>query len=446
MAKNRRLKRAAPTKNVESYHYPTAKGSRVPDAGAEPLITSTHPPGKYRYDSSLSPSLEWDERNPNRDQAEALIGEILDSASLEAAKAAAKKLKAMSRPFLNWAGKAERPELDVPTLPLFVHERLSTQGIVETLKGHRRNKQLTISDIFNDPQLALGDQVTKAYEHGPWSNRMILGDNLRVMNWLLRGENMGEQIQMIYMDPPYGIKYGSNFQPFVRKREVTHNDDDDLTREPEMVQAYRDTWQIGLHSYLTYLRDRLTIARDLLRPSGSLFLQIGDDNLHHARELMDELFGADNFISIITFYKTTGQASTILPQTKDYLLWYARERERMTFRQLYREKTVEDAIRTAYDWIEDTEGNRRPLTRDDKSRIHELLRDGSRLCALSGITSSGETQTQGVDFQFAGKPWKPPAGSHWKTTLSGMEILKKMNRLAVKGNSLRYVRYFTDFP
>ena len=165
----------------------------------------------------------------------------------------------MSKPFLNWAGKAERLSFDVPTLPLFIHERLSTKAILETLKGHRFDRnQETMFDLWGDPQHSVTDQVLRAYEHqDKWVNRMILGDSLVVMNSLLRYEGLGGQVQMIYIDPPYGVKFGSNFQPFVRKRDVLHNDDEDMTREPEMVQAYRDTWELGLHSYLTYLRDRL---------------------------------------------------------------------------------------------------------------------------------------------------------------------------------------------
>src|SRR5207248_10165498 len=199
------------------------------------------------------------------------------------------QLRRLGRPFLNWAGKAERLSFDVPTLPLFVHERLSTMAIVETLRGHTkeaRSVQFGMFELFGDPQRSIVDQVLKAYEHGErdkWVNRMILGDSLVVMNSLLHYEGLGGQVQMIYIDPPYGISFGSNFQPFVRKRDVGHNDDEDMTREPEMVQAYRDTWELGLHSYLTYLRDRLVVSRELLSQSGSIFVQISDDNLHHVR-------------------------------------------------------------------------------------------------------------------------------------------------------------------
>src|SRR5207244_8355355 len=174
-----------------------------------------------------------------------------------------------------------------------------TRAILESLRGHRPQQTL---DLFGDSGLDIADRVLKAYEHPtPWTNRLILGDSLFVMNSLLEYEGLGGQVQMIYVDPPYGVKFGSNFQPFVRKRDVSHNDDKDLTREPEMVKAYRDTWELGLHSYLTYSRDRLLLARELLGPSGSVFVQISDENLHHVRELMDEVFGAEHFVVVICY-------------------------------------------------------------------------------------------------------------------------------------------------
>ena len=177
-----------------------------------------------------------------------------------------------------------------------------------------------------------------------------------VINSLLHYEGLGGQVQMIYMDPPYGVKFGSNFQPFVRKRDVAHNDDEDMTREPEMVQAYRDTWQLGLHSYLSCLRDRLLLTRGLLHPSGSVFVQISDENLHHVREVMDEVFGADNFASIIGFSKTTGASGARLGSVTDYLLWYARDLERMRYHQLYHEKRPGEQGGSQYTWIEQPDG------------------------------------------------------------------------------------------
>lgn len=181
-------------------------------------------------------------------------------------------------------------------------------------------------DLFGDLRHSITDQVLRAYEHrDKWVNRMILGDSLVVMNSLLCYEGLGGQVQMIYIDPPYGVKFGSNFQPFVRKRDISHNHDEDMTREPEMVQAYRDTWELGLHSYLTYLRDRLLLARELLTPSGSVFVQISDDNLHQVRELLDEIFGPENFLSQIAFFKTGAQTDQSLAANCDFLLWYAKE-------------------------------------------------------------------------------------------------------------------------
>lgn len=281
MAKRRA--RGKSTVPVDDYRNPESTSPTRPEVGTQAQFRVKEKPHKYRYDSSLAPALEWDGQNPAREQAEALIRQILDAASLDEAKAAAQKLRRMSEPFLNWAGKAEGQAFDVPTLPLFIHERLSTKAILEALHSHRRDKQQTLFDLFADPQHAIVDQL-RAYEHrDPWVNRVILGDSLMVMNSLVHLEKMAGQVQMIYMDPPYGVKFGSNFQPFVRKRDVKHNDDEDMTREPEMVQAFRDTWELGLHSYLTYLRERLLLCRELLHPSGSVFVQISDENLHHVR-------------------------------------------------------------------------------------------------------------------------------------------------------------------
>ena len=264
-------------------------------------------PGQYARDSALPPELEFDPDNPARGRGEALIARILNATTLEDAKAAAEELRRLSRPFLGWHGKNEQPTLDVPTQPLFVHERLSTRAVFETLRGHRKPVQM---DLFGDPQRPLTEQL-RAYEfRDKWVNRMILGDSLLVMQSLKEYQGLGGQVQMVYFDPPYGVKFGSNFQPFVRKRDVKHNDDADLSREPETVQAYRDTWELGLHSYLGYLRDRLMLCREMLHPSGSIFVQISDENVHHVREVMDEVFGEENFVRVIQFKKTGGQSSS----------------------------------------------------------------------------------------------------------------------------------------
>src|SRR5580692_2516849 len=315
MARTRTTTVAPKNKTAKSYKHPGSESPMRPEVGTQSEFKKKLPPKKYRYDDSLSPVLEWDGQNAARERGETRIAkaeaelsearkklngkpETKDAAvHVVAAQKAVHELKAMSKPFLNWSGKAERLSFDVPTLPLFIHERLSTKAILETLKGHKRDKQTDMFDLFGDPQHSITDQVLRAYEHkDKWVNRMILGDSLVVMNSLLHYENLGGQVQMIYIDPPYGVRFGSNFQPFVRKRDVAHNDDEDMTREPEMVQAYRDTWELGLHSYLTYLRDRLILARDLLRPTGSIFIQISDENVHIVRSVLGEVFGSDNFI------------------------------------------------------------------------------------------------------------------------------------------------------
>jgi len=376
MAKGKRItrpkaKKAKPDPQAESYRHPTADSPMRPDVGTQAQFKKKKPPVTYKYDSSLSPALDWDGQNPAREEGEALIAEVAaKTAALKTAKtdaerekitaaieAAAQKLRSLSKPFLNWAGKAERLSFDVPTLPLFVHERLSTKAIIETLKRHKKDKQMDFMGLFADPQHSITDQVLRAYEHrDKWVNRMILGDSLAVMNSLLHYENLGGQVQMIYMDPPYGVKFGSNFQPFVRKRDVKHNDDDDMTREPEMVQAYRDTWEVGLHSYLTYMRDRLYLAKDLLHPTGSIFVQIGDENLHHVRELMDEVLGAGNFIANIAFQTATNQNAKTIQRLYDYVVWYAVDSETLRCRQLYRLRTG-DEIEGTFDHVD--EENRR---------------------------------------------------------------------------------------
>src|ERR1700693_2952975 len=339
MAKSKNGKSKAP-REASTYRHPEADSPLRPHVGPQPQFKKRKPPVTYRYDSSLSPELNWDGQNHARETGEALIRQILEAKSLEDAKHAAERLKAMSGPVLNGAGKAERLWFDVPTLPLFVHERLSTKGIIETLKGHKLDPQLGLN-LFRDPGRSITDQVLKAYEYrDKWVNRMILGDSLVVMNSLLHYEGLGGQVQMIYVDPPYGVKFGSNFQPFVRHRDVSHNDDADMTREPEMVKAYRDTWEVGLHSYLTYLRDRLLLCRDLLHPSGSIFVQISDENVHHVRELMDEVLGAENFQAQINFKSTSALGAKGLAQVYDYIIWYAKDAEQIKFRPLFKPREI----------------------------------------------------------------------------------------------------------
>ena len=428
--------RTPPSASSADYRHQEQALAR-PDVGTQPQFRKRAAPKTYRYDSSLSPALDVDGTNAAREQGEALIREILEANTLEAAQAAAEKLKALSRPFLDWSGKAERLSFDVPTVPLFVHERLSTQAILETLKGHRADRQLDLPGLFADPQRPIHEQVLRAYEYrDDWVNRMILGDSLVVMNSLLHYESLGGQVQMIYMDPPYGVKFGSNFQPFVRKRDVAHNDDEDMTREPEMVQAYRDTWELGLHSYLTYLRDRLLLARELLTESGSVFVQISDENVHHVRELMDEVFGAGNFCGLITFRKTVGQTSELLAGVADYLLWYSKDRALVKFRRLMRERRAYE-IENAYRLREMPDGTL--ATSDDSGR--------EPVQPLSPTSQTGSENTR-FGFELSGGVYYPPGTRGWSTNQEGMGRLKIANRLSVIGGTLVYghVKKIVEIP
>jgi adenine-specific DNA-methyltransferase len=415
--------------SAEDYRHDEQESLLRPDAGLQVQFKKKKPPKTYRYDSSLDPELSWD-INADREQAEALISKIISASSLDEARFAGEQLKRMSSPSLNWAGKAERREFTVPTLPLFVHERLSTKAILESVKKRRIQMQL-----FADPELDITDRVLGAYEHETgWVNRLILGDNLQVMNSLLEYEGLGGQVQMIYMDPPYGVKFGSNFQPFIRKREVKHNEDRDFTREPEMVQAYRDTWELSLHSYLTYLRDRFKVAQQLLHPTGSIFVQISDENVHHVREVMDEVFDKENFCGLIAFRKTGGLQRALLPSIVDYLLWYAKDKLRIKFHQIYAKKRPGDFGATQYKYIFSDSGKLTELT-----PLELLTADPNRVFTHGDLTSQGNPI---VEFKYSGQIF----ADRYKTTPEGLQRLADAGRVLQIGNTLRYVRYLKDSP
>lgn len=462
---------AASKAKAKSAAMPAGNGSAAyahadeavlrPDVGVEAQFSHRKPPKTYRYDSSLAPELAWDE-NGERPFAEWLLNLVAEAAEKGEATVFAQpqvwqgteerftslsqcaaRLRSLTKPFLNWAGKAERQQITVPTLPLFVHERHSTQAILETLKSHKARGQTL--DLFGDLDLDIADRLD-AYEHkGPWTNRLILGDSLQVMNSLLEYEGMGGQVQMIYFDPPYGVKFGSNFQPFVRKTSVKHGSDDEMIREPEMVKAYRDTWELGLHSYLTYLRDRIVLAKEILAPSGSIFVQISEENVHHVREILEEVFGSENACPMIAFQKTTGAGSPsggteLPPVVNDYLLWYAKDRKLMQYTEAYREKVRGGPGATQYDFIE-IDGERRKATEEELANPPE----GSRFFAHDNLTSQSGGPTTQFPVEFEGRTFFPAKGG-WKTNAEGMENLRKEGRLFVVGDTLRYVRYLDDFP
>jgi adenine-specific DNA-methyltransferase len=432
-----------------------------PDVGTQAQFKKKKAPKTYRYDSSLSPALDWDGQNSARELGEWLLAQIEEASKLDpphrfsesrsfggveiaGLQDAVERLKAIGRPFLDWAGKAERLSFDVPTLPLFVHERLSTKAILETLAGHERDRQ-TEMQLFADPQLPLHQQL-EAYEHkGGWVNRMILGDSLAVMNSLLEYEGLGGQVQTIYIDPPYGVRFGSNFQPFVRKRGVKNNEDADMTREPEMVKAYRDTWELGPHSYLTYLRDRLLVARDLLTSSGSLFLQISDENLHRVRELLDEVFGTENFCAEIPFAKTSARTPRLLSQVSDYLLWYARDRDRTKFNPLFEPRPPIDNPYERYICVETPDGEVIDLSVAQKLGLAPIPE--GRLLRLQQATSQGDTPAEREEpVLYEGDEFFPPRGRHWSVTRQGMQRVVDKGRAYAVGKTLTWKSYRDEFP
>jgi adenine-specific DNA-methyltransferase len=436
---------AAVADPARPYLHADAERPLVPEAGAMAAFRRTKPPKEYRYDSSLAPELRWDAGEAAaRDRAIALLASVERAESLEAVRAAAAELKAMNLPQLDWAGKAERPRFEVPTLPLFVHERLSTRAVLDSVRDRRADAAQgdLFANPFGDARHGIADQVLRAYEHRDrWTNRMILGDSLVVMNSLLEYEGLGGQVQTIYMDPPYGVKYNSNFQPFVRKREVKDATDADLTREPEMVQAYRDTWELGLHSYLTYLRDRIALSHALLKQEGSMFVQISQDNVHSVRAILDEVFGAVNSVSIIPFKKTTSLTAGELSQNYDFLLWYAKDKSVVKYRQLWLDKGAESDL-SFYRYVQLPDGIRRPLAKNEP--VSDLP-EGSRLFSVSDLTSSHFYAEGKEPFAFQGRVFTP-GHRYWSTSPAGLHRLANAGRLHASKNSLRYVRFMADSP
>ena len=347
-------------------------------------------------------------------------------------------------PQLVWKGKDEQDQKDlaVPVVPVYIQEKIHPQAIVETLRetasaGKKEPEQLLFAD-FN----GLDDDFSKKvdfYQHEQhWTNRMILGDSLLVMTSLAEKEGLKGKVQCIYIDPPYGIKFGSNWQVSTRKHDVRDGRAEDTTRQPEQVRAFRDTWKLGIHSYLAYLRDRLVVARELLTETGSIFVQIGDENVHLVRGILDETFGSENWCSLITFTKTSSASSELLAGTADYLLWYAKSRENVKYRQLYFGKQVGGNGTSGYTWVELFDGTRRRLEAEESDAAVV-----GRILTLDNLTSQRPPGDFPVNFQ--GRTIRPNRG-YWKTGVEGMKKLLEARRVELVGNTLRYVRFLDDFP
>lgn len=350
-------------------------------------------------------------------------------------------------PQLVWAGKKEHTSFEVPTVSLHVHETIDPRTIIEAVRKRNGNGYAFQPSLFERPEekLPLRDAIDfYRHSHG-WSNRLIAGDSLLVMNSLLEKEGMAGQVQMVYIDPPYGIKYGSNFQPFVNKRDVKDGKDEDLTQEPEMIRAFRDTWELDIHSYLTYLRDRLLLARGLLHESGSVFVQISDENVHLVRSLMDEVFGRRNFCGLISFKKTTGLTSELIAEICDYILWYSPNVTKAKYRRLYIDKDLREEIRGEFRFIDSENGGFRRLTIDEVDHPERI--EESKLFRTNSAVSPGIRANTTGAFEYKGMKFDSGPDRNWKTVIPGMLRLAQLNRLTFSHDPTRlYKQYWGDFP
>jgi adenine-specific DNA-methyltransferase len=387
-------------KQIEQYEHDKEERANIPHVG---LVTPASDPDtgakkKYEYDPHLDPQLQW-------------------------------------------AGKAEHTSFEVSTVSLHVHERIDPKSIIESVKKEKDDGG-QISMFSTKKPLR---EAIDFYKHKEgWTNRLIAGDSLLVMNSLLEKEGMAGKVQMVFFDPPYGVTYGSNFQPFVNQRDVKDGKDSDLTAEPEMLKAFRDTWELGIHSYLTYLRDRLQLTKEILTASGSVFVQISDENVHHVREILDELFGKENFMGQIAFIKTAALAGKHLSSNYDYILWYAKDKEVVKYRQLYVPKEERTELGT-FSWIELENGESRRLSKLEMTG-EEALPPNSRRFRAADLSGQGETSSGSFIIKFNGNDFLPPKGRHWSTNDNGIKNLIKAKRVIQQGKGLAYKRFEDDYP
>lgn len=346
-------------------------------------------------------------------------------------------------PQLVWRGKDEQDwsDLVVHAPPVYIQEKVHPKVLIDDLRRRSEADAKSAApqvDLFADFNGLPDDNAkTEFYQHDAhWANRMILGDSLQVMASLAEREGLRGKVQCIYIDPPYGIKFNSNFQWSTTSRDVKDGNTEHITREPEQVKAFRDTWRDGIHSYLTYLRDRLTVARDLLTESGSIFVQIGDENVHRVRALMDEVFGDTNFISQIFFKKTVYQATDYLPNIFDCILWYAKNKDQAKVRQLMQQR---DDL-SSFDMVEDFDRRIRRANDGDRKSSPELL------LRASDMTSKGASEVGSQSVKFRDRDFAPKAGNHWKTHSGGIKTLAAADRLIGLGKTLCFRKMAADYP
>lgn len=426
MARSKKSENPEPL--VNSFQYGSESRVNIPESTETQAGLSKGKKREYSYNPHLSPQFRFDETG-TWDRVRDVIDKSIAGKKLSADEIVLLKSVAElgAQPWLEWAGKQEnhaKGNFGVDDVVLHIHERISAQALIATALRSDEPEQ----DLFARPKLHR-EQALQYYRHSmDWANRLVLGDSLQVMSSLSRREGLGGKVQTIFMDPPYGIKFSSNWQNEVGRRDVKEKDED-VSREPEMIRAYRDTWSLGVHSYLTYLKQRFVVARELLAPKGSIFVQISDENLHRVRVLMDEVFGPENFVAIIPFRKTGGLVSKRLAAIVDYIIWYARDIRQVKYHQLFKIKTPGEAGATQYRYT---------------FKAGEIFpaADGelANLCTHGDFTSQGNAPSE---YSFRGKKFV----GGWKTTNpEGMERLRKASRITAMGNSLRYIRFLTDFP
>lgn len=353
--------------------------------------------------------------------------------------------------WLNKYGNDDRDELlKVDVRSLYRHEHIAPETLIKNLYkiSETKNDQMdlfSVNELFgNALEKDEIEKVSEYYHHQDgWTNRLIQGDSHLVMASLLEREGMAGQVQTIFFDPPYGIKYGGNWQIKLNTRDVKDGNDEALTGEPEQIKAFRDTWELGIHSYLGYLRDRLIIAKELLKENGSCFVQIGDENVHLVRSILDEVFGSENFFSLIPFKKTSGLGVSGLAATCDYLIWYAKSKPNIKYRQLFQIKKIGKG--SMYNSVELVDGVRRSMSKEEKENP-DLLPENSRVFRLTDLVSSGRTETCVFDYIYNNQIYSPGREKSWRTTRVGMKILDAKKRLSAPGKTLQFVTYYDDFP
>jgi adenine-specific DNA-methyltransferase len=457
-----------PHKPLKSFKHKDAKRAHIPsgeeagyEAGSAKVkeATAMRLPLNPIITRGQDPELFWMHKYAADEKLTAQLDEL--QAKLKAGDTAGARtaLELLRDVIMHRYQQPEDESLHVDIRSLYRHEHIAPETLIKGLyrlvveKMANQEELFPINELFGN---AIGheelDKVSDYYTHSDgWTNRLIQGDSLLVMTSLLEREGMTGQVQCIYIDPPYGIKYGSNWQIKLNNRTVKDGDDDSLSGEPEQVKAFRDTWELGIHSYLSYLRERLLVARQLLHESGSCFVQISDENVHLVRNLMDEVFGSENFVCQITFSKTSSQTVVLLPGTADYVVWYARNKERAKYRPLYRDKIFGEEGSDKYDQVQLPDGERRAMTKEEKTNPN-LLPEGSRIYRLDNLMSQSEGRQKGegaacwFPVEVGGREFLPNERNRWKTNASGMARLKEAGRLQGLKHSLGYVRFLDDFP